>query len=152
MQTANSSLANATSSNNCSSPPLSPPPSYEASTSMQQLSLPPGLPKNQGMLLNNLNTTNKLYHDHSSFTNSLFHNHHNHHHHLNQSSYVDYTNRYQSLNRKVHPKLEEFKQNNLVVNLDDCTNSKTNFNNLEDNFNSSKSLDRSDNTKENAKH
>lgn len=45
------------------------------------------------------------------------------------------TNRYQSLNRKVHPKLEEFKQNNLVVNLDVC--SFKNFN--------SKSLDRKDN-------
>lgn len=106
-------LTNAASTNNCSSPeppPLSPPPTYEQSTSMLSLPAPPS----QAMLNNagSNSTTNKLY-DSSPFTNSLFHHH---------QSYVDYTNRYQSLNRKVHPKLEEFKQNNLVVNLDVCTN------------------------------
>ena len=127
------------SSNNCSSPdcppPLTPPPSYEASTSMLSLPAPPS----QSLLSN---TSNKIY-ETTNLTNSLLQHHHHHHHSINHQPYIDYTNRsltidrYQSFN-KVHPKLEEFKQNNLVVNLDVCTSFKNNF----------KSLDRLKNLKE----
>lgn len=101
-------------------PPISPPPTYEQSTSMTMLSLPHTQSSNPQSLL----LSPPLH------TNSFTIHHHNHfNHHLNQrthhpqSTYVDYTNRYQSLNRKVHSKLEEFKQNSLVVKLDDCVKS-----------------------------
>lgn len=124
-------------------PPLTPPPSYEASTSMLALT---NLPAPPASLLSNASQA-KIYESHL-LTNSLLH----HHHSINQASFVDYTNRYQSLNRKVHvhPKLEEFKKNNLVnsqlvVNLDSackggCKASDTTFNSF-GSF-SSKSLDR----------
>lgn len=133
--------------NESPAPPLTPPPSYEASTSMLALTNLPAPPAS--MLSNGSSSTvNKIYESHllnNSLHNSLLHHHH-HHHSANQASFVDYTNRYQSLNRKVHvhPKLEEFKKNNLVnsqlvVNLDsackgDCKAGSHSF--------SSKSLDR----------